>query len=114
VGGDDGIEDVQPIEYSGESNSEMFLLCDPFIGSTRIRAKMPQLGWHETSPLLSHRRSTCHIGPLRLTRPRRHLTVVHMKQKLGQQTVDTRTLGVSDHRHSDTRTVNVCPTRSNA
>src|SRR6267154_3120474 len=33
---------VQPIRYTGESNTEMSLLGDSFIGNTRIQAKMPQ------------------------------------------------------------------------
>ena len=33
---------VQPIKYTGESNTEMSLLGDSFIGNTRIQAKMPQ------------------------------------------------------------------------
>lgn len=34
---------VQPIEYTGESNTLMFLLGDSFVGNnTRVQAKMPQ------------------------------------------------------------------------
>jgi hypothetical protein len=35
----------------------------------RFVTDLANFGWRETSPLPSHGRSTCHIGPLRLLRP---------------------------------------------
>jgi hypothetical protein len=48
---------MQPIEYTGESNTEMSLLRDVFIDNTRIQAKMPQ---ENLSPSASGSELTLH------------------------------------------------------